>query len=859
MAPRVPQIRVSLAAWGVLAVGCGDAVVSHEALVVAMSPSLGAIEHFKAEPSATPIMPVPTDSGLHFVRRDRNVTTFFVDGGFAFNIAEPTAQSRDRSFDGLPLGDAHHARRDCQRGRRWTLHFRLLGGRSSSPRPTGSLPGRVSYITGSDARWRTNLPTHSGMSYDDVYPGIELVTAVRHHALEYGFVVAPHADPNVIRMLWSGAENLRLANHGTALELHTGFGALHVKGLHCLQSTESAMVDVPCGFAGLRQTKKPLEWDVGIEVGPYDRTRTLIIDPVVDWSSLLGGDSIDVGAGVAVDASGNLYVTGWTQSSDFPSSGGFDSTYGGSEDAFVSKIDPIGPSLVWSTYLGGSSGEAETDIAVDASGNVYLSGYTESADFPASGGFDTTFNGDRDGFVAKVNADGASLAWSSYLGGSDWEFVGGIALDEAANVYVTGATFSSDFPTPGGFDTTLETFPGKSEDAFVTKVNADGSSLAWSSYLGGDDGDEGWALTVDESGNVYVTGSAWSSDFPTSGGFQDTNRGSIDVFVTKVNADGSNLIWSSYLGGMYDEYGLGIAVDGSDNVYVTGVTHSADFPAFGGFDSTRDGDDDAFVSKVNADGSSLAWSSFLGGGEYDRGVAISLDSSRNVYVAGFTESTDFPSSGGFDINLGTPGNPDNEIDAFVTKVKSDGSGLIWSSYLGGASADFANGMVLDDARNVFVIGGTYSTDFPASGGFDTLLSGAEDAFLVRIGCATAVECDDSNACTDDSCDPDTGCAYVPAPDSRGEPCEDGDPCTAGDTCDEDGTCPSGDPLDEPCVTDAGIDGSGGTDAGPPSDQSDGCSCSLARSPGPASDTKIALMLLALWSIVLRRASLRRRH
>jgi beta-propeller repeat-containing protein len=329
---------------------------------------------------------------------------------------------------------------------------------------------------------------------------------------------------------------------------------------------------------------------------------------------------------------------------------------------------------------------------VDSAGSVYVVGTTHSSDFPTTGGFETSYGGSRDAFVTKVNAAGSSLAWSSFLGGGDYEDAWGVALDSAGNVYVTGGTYSSDFPTTGGFDTTWV-----GGDAFVTEVSAAGSSLAWSSFLGGSSSDVGNGVAVDSAANVYVVGTTYSTDLPTTGGFDTTFSGGVyDAFVTKVNAGGASLSWSSYLGGGGADFGQSIAVDSTGNVYVVGRTNSSDFPTTGAFDMTFSGGIyDAFVTKVKAAGSSLAWSSYLGGADDDSATGVALDSAGNVYVAGYTASSDFPATGGFDTAYGGS----TEYDAFVTKVDAAGSSLAWSSYLGGASLDG---------------GGTIATDPPAT-------------------------------------------------------------------------------------------------------------------------------------------------
>jgi hypothetical protein len=586
-----------------------------------------------------------------FVVRDRNAAVFFVESGFAIAL------------------------RGVDRGG-WGLHVSLPGARAVAPRPEGELPGRVNSYVGPPAKWKTNLPTYARLVYDGVWPGVAFVVEPRRHGLAYRFEVAPGADASAIRLRWRGALAVRAAEDGGALEIETGAGVLRENGLRCLEGGK----EIGCRYAAPARFRDPAggEWDVGFALGARDHRRAFVIDPVIAWSSYLGGTGTgeDTGLGIAVDAAGNAYLTGYTYSPDFPSAGGFDTTLGGTTDAFVTKVTASG-TLAWSSFLGGGGDDYGRGIAVDAAGNAYVTGQTSSTDFPSAGGFDTTRGGDSDAFVTKVSVSG-TLAWSSYLGGSLNDYGYGIAVDAAGNAYVTGATKSSDFPSAGGFDTSL----GGPWDAFVTKVNAAGASLAWSSFLGGSNDDEGYHIALDTGGNAYVTGTTYSSDFPSGGGFHTTYRGGFsDAFVTKVKAAGASLAWSSYLGGTGNEYGIGVAVDADGNAYVTGSTTSADFPSTGGFDTTFGGGgyDDAFVTKVNAAGSSLAWSSFIGGAGSDFGRAIAIDGVGNAYMTGTTYSSDFPSTGGFDTTLG------GTYDAFVTKVNLNGT-LAWSSYLGGRAA-----------------------------------------------------------------------------------------------------------------------------------------------------------------------------
>jgi MYXO-CTERM domain-containing protein len=700
------------------------------------------------------VAPASAEGPAHFVYRDGNVSAFFVDSGFALSLLE----KREVESEGPERHRPRPASDEKVRG--WGLHFGLVGAKAVRPRGEDVRETKVSYFLGPKERWRTGLPAYGRVVYEDVYPGIDMEVSALRHGLEYGFVVKPGAKPTAIRMQWRGATKVEVAEDGTSVLLTTGLGLLKEEKLRCYQPDgNGGEEDVPCRYVAEGGGALRLAF------GRVDGARPLVIDPVIDYGSYLGGSGSDEGYGIAVDRSGNVYVTGWTDSTNFPTPGGFDTSRGGPldafvTDAFVTKVTAAG-GLAWSSYLGGSGWEEGLGIAVDGSGNVYVTGYTSSTDFPTPGGFDTMHGGGTifgDAFVTKVNANGQGLAWSSYLGGSGDDYGNGIAVDGSGNVYVTGSTQSTDFPTPGGFDTTYG--GGISGDAFVTKVNANGQGLDWSSYLGGSGDDYGTGIAVDGSGNVYVTGGTYSTNFPTDGGFDTTRGGLQDALVTKVNANGQSLDWSSYLGGSGNDRGTGIAVDGSGDVYVTGYTQSTDFPTPGGFDTTYGGgiSGDAFVTKVNANGQDLAWSSYLGGSGEDWGRGIAVDGNGNVYVTGYTKSTDFPTTqGGFDTTLG------GSQDAFVTKVNANGQSLAWSSYLGGSSDDYGGGIAVHGSGNVYVTGYTRSNDFPTTpGGFDTTLDGAGEAFVVRIGrangtnCASASECLSGHCVDGVCCDSDCG-------------------------------------------------------------------------------------------------------
>ncbi len=513
------------------------------------------------------------------------------------------------------------------------------------------LPGKVNYFTGKDpSKWRTGISTYAIVTYENLYPGVDLVYYGNQRQLEYDFVVHPGTDPDIIAVSFEGADQLKVDAQGE-LVLHSGAGEIRQRKPLIYQEVAGVRHEV----AGSYKLKD--RDTVGFQLAEYDASRPLVIDPVLVYSTFLGGNALDSGQGITVDAAGNAYVTGITQQltvpSDFPTTvGAFDSThYGGFFDAYVTKLNSTGSALVYSTFIGGSDEDLGTDIAVDSTGNAYVTGSTSSPDFPTTAGaFDTTYNTNRDAFVTKLNATGSALAYSTFLGGFESDGGNGIKVDSSGNAYVAGNTLSSSFPTtPGAFDTTHN--PNEVFDVFVTKLNAAGSALIYSTFLGGTNGAVAPGLDLDTSGSVYVTGSTTSADFPTTvGAFDITHNGSSDVFVTKLNATASALIYSTFLGGGSTDTSGHIAIDTSGNAYVGGDTSSPNFPTtVGAFDTTYNGNFDAFVTKLNPSGSApLVYSTFLGGTGQDHSSAIAVDISGNAYITGFTLSADFPTVDAFD-------------------------------------------------------------------------------------------------------------------------------------------------------------------------------------------------------------------
>ncbi len=624
------------------------------------------------------------------------------------------------------------------------LSFQMVGANPSAT-VTGKdeLITKTNYLIGSDpSQWHTNIANYGQVTYQGAYPGIDLVYYGNQRHLEYDFVVAPGADPGAIHMSIQGAKGIALDAQGN-LVVHTSGSDLVQQAPMVYQNVGAARHAVAGKFVleGHNQ--------VGFRLGAYDHSRSLVIDPVLSYSTYLGGNSEEQGKAIAVDAAGNAYLTGYTYSANFPTAGGFQNVNGGGSDVFVAKLNASGSGFVYTTYLGGAWGEQGNGIAVDSDGNAYVTGATLSGNFPVSvGAFDAANTaGFYKGFVAKLNSAGSALVYSTYLGGTGGsDEARAIAIDAGGNAYVTGATSSSDFPTQNAVQPShADDFYGSTSgyiDAFVTKLNSTGTGLVYSTFLGGTGNDRGDGIALDAAGNAYVTGFTEATQptnpnwgiiaFPTTAGaFQPTNASSSSVpFVTKLNGEGSALAYSTYLGGTngYADWASAIAVDSSGNAYVTGSTQASNFPTTAGaYDRTYGGGIDAFVSELNSAGSALVYSTFLGGSNTDQPTGIAVDAAGNASVVGITGSTDFPAVNALQPTRG------GSYDAFVTRLNATGSGLIYSTYLGGTSNDYGEDIAIDNGGSAYVVGGTTSANFPITpAAAQPANAGGEDAFIAKI-------------------------------------------------------------------------------------------------------------------------------
>ncbi len=618
-------------------------------------------------------------------------------------------------------------------GSRSVLRMRLLGANTgSSAKGLEQLSGKTNYLIGNDPqKWHTQIPSYQKVKYPDVYPGVDLVYYGNQRQLEYDFIVAPGADPGRIKLKFDGAQRLYIDENGDlVLSLSSAGDEVRFRAPLTYQKADGRRQVVASRYRISGSD------EVGFIIGPYDRSSPLIIDPVLSYATYLGGADNEYGYAIALDSSGKAYVTGSTQSSDFPfTSGVHDTALGGTSDAFVSKFDPTlsgAASLIYSTYLGGDSAEAGSGIAVDSSGNAYVAGMTQSNNFPMQNAYDTSIGGSFDAFFAKLNSNGTALVYSTYLGGGDIEYGNALAIDSANNAYLTGYTISNDFPTQNAYDSSL----GSTQDVFVTKFNpalSGAASLIYSTYLGGDDSYEtGHGIAVDSSNQACVTGFTFSNDFPTQNAYDSSYNGSNEVFVTQLNASGNGLVYSTYLGSAtstISDYGEGIAIDDSDDIYVTGYTRGLDFPTKNAYDTTRGGTQDAFVAKFDpslSGTSSLIYSTYLGGGDLETGYGIAVDSEGNAIVTGYTDSDDFPTTAdAYDDTR-------NDRDVFIAKIITDGSDLAYGTFLGGTLSDTGRTIVVDSANFAYLAGITFSSNFPTQNAYDTSRGGTRDAFFAKL-------------------------------------------------------------------------------------------------------------------------------
>ncbi len=588
----------------------------------------------------------------------------------------------------------------------------------------GLLKGQVSFFSGKDSeKWLTEVPTYNSVVYKGAYDGIDVKLYGNNEELEYDLIVAPGVDPTVARLSYEGIESLSVKENGE-LEVELKHGTIVQKRPYIYQEIGGERVEVDGNFKVYDKSGL-----YGFEVAAYDVSLPLVIDPILSYSTYIGGISDDRANSVAVDSTGNIYVAGYTNFGDFlPSAQVFGLPF---DCAYVAKFDPSGSNLLYSAYFGGSGVDEALALSVDSNGSAVIAGYTSSFDFPVISPAIQDFypGGNTSGFVLKLNASGTALDYSTYLGGMYDDSVTGLALDAGGNAYVTGETASPDFPhTAGVFQSDLF----GPTDAFVAKIDPAGTGLVYSSFLGGEYFDDGRDIVVDSSGSAYVAGATLSMAFPLVNEIEfmflsapNWEQG----FFTKVSPDGSSLLISSYLGGEAPDFANGIAIDASENIYIAGETGSWDFPLVGNpwpISTHIRGNSEGFVTKVASTGSQIIYSTYVGGCAKDSVEAIAVNSTGSAYLTGKTDSGCFPAENEL---MGYQGG----FDAFVSKINTDGSAFVYSTFLGDSMDDFGRDIAIDGNGGAYIAGSTYSFFFPMAGAsFDSTYNDLEDGFLFVI-------------------------------------------------------------------------------------------------------------------------------
>ncbi|MGY5855295.1 MAG: SBBP repeat-containing protein [Candidatus Thorarchaeota archaeon] len=559
------------------------------------------------------------------------------------------------------------------------IEFSFVNANSVDP-SASEIAGQLTNFFSGDASTFTNVQSCSEIVYDNLWPGISLVYKATQDGAKYEYHLSPGSEVHTIQVDLMGSEEITV----TDTELHTEISGVPLLDTGLIAFQEDTTIDA--------KFKKISSNRFGFTLGEYDYEKTLVIDPLV-YSKYVGGSSSDTAYSCEVDTDGNLFVTGQTWSSDFPTVNALYNTSRGSSDVFVFKLNTTGNGLIYSTYVGGSSGEEPRSIAIDPDGNAVVVGSSYSSNFPLVNHYDV-YSGNTDVIVFKLNATGNGLIYSTYVGGSEGERAESLALDSVGNAFVTGTTSSADFPAINAYDSTHNS-PG-SGDCFVFKLNNIGNGLIYSTFLGGGGGDEGYSISVDTSGNAYVAGTSSSGSFPIVGGYDDSIDYAPDCIVFKLNSTGQGLLYSTFVGGDAGDDARSIAVDTNGCAYVTGVTHSSNFPAVNAIYPTKTGSADAFLFKLNSLGNDLEYSTYIGGGQYDWATSVVVDNNGSVYVAGNTESINFPTVNAYsDTNAGG-------YDCFILKVHPDGTEFLYSTYIGGINNDRTNDLAVDSFGSAYI-------------------------------------------------------------------------------------------------------------------------------------------------------------
>ncbi len=688
-----------------------------------------------------------SDSQVQFLSHGNGYSAYLTSGSMVLTL-RPTEVTPAPETAVSPVvggqGGGHFSVRQLEAAARArksasaTFAVNLLGG-NANPQVVGEvpLPTKANYFIGRDPKkWRTNIPTYARVRYRNVYPGIDLVYYGNNRSMEYDFDLAADADPAQIQFEVNGADALNLDSAGN-LVLTKGASELRFQTPILYQEINGIHVQVH-GTYVLRDTTH-----VGFEITNYDSTKPLVIDPVLIYSTYLGGSGDDFSNGIAVDSTGDAYMVGITDSPDFPlaSIGSYNPMQ---FRMFLTKLDPSGSTLLFADYFGGTSGGDEPGaVALDSSGNAYVTGDATSSDFPVVNAYQSTLSGSQDAFLVKFSADGSSIIYSTYLGGSNSQYGNSLSVDPAGEAVIAGVTQSTDFPMASAYQSFASTdqFGDWGLYGFLTKFAASGTSLVYSTYLAGSTlntsscsgcfpDSEILGVATDGAGNAYATGITTTTNFPvTSGAFATTYPGYYlsDVgFVSKFTSSGA-IAYSTYLGGQTSSLLYAIAVDANGYAYVTGYDIANDnFPITTTNICTHPSVacSGAVIAKLDVTGATLVYSTFLGTSNNMAGQAIQVDASGDAFIVGSDVT--------FDLSNPIEGYA-GDGDVVVAEIDATASTLLMATFLGGQAWEAASGLALDSNGAVYVTGDTQSLDFPVTqSAFQTLWGGQTDTFISKI-------------------------------------------------------------------------------------------------------------------------------
>ena len=644
-----------------------------------------------------------SDASVKFLARGKGYTMFLTANESVIVLAQRQA----KALDTAPQADAEIVRMG-------------FVGAAVKPSMVGlqPLPGISNYFIGSDPdQWHTDIISFAKVRYSQLYPGIDLVYYGNANEIEYDFIVQPGFDPAAIRLNFEGAKSLTV-NPAGELVIAVAEGELRQKAPVIYQQGTNGKTLVVGGYV-VRGSQ------VSFELGSYDHARALVIDPVLVYSTYLGGSGLDQATSLVVGPTGDAYVAGMTSSTNFPIQGTPSSTNGGGQDLCVTKMSLSGNALSYSTYIGGVGTEVANDIAVSGAGTVYITGSTTSINYPVVTPTIAAQVGGTDAFLTKLTSAGNAIVFSTYWGSTGFEEGTAVAVDPADNAYIAGNTSAPNFPTQTPFQAAL----AGDMDGFMTKFSVAGNSIVYSTYLGGAGDDRVYDMAVADDAAVFVVGSSTSANFPTtSGSVQPALAGGRDGFLTHFSLAGNALLYSTFIGGSGTDEVFGMSIDAPMNAYLTGRTTSTNFPTLTPLQASNGGGaNDAFVAKINPPGVAIVYSTYLGGAGDDQGQGIAIDLARNTFVTGSTTSPNFPTRAQpVQAALSGPS------DAFVSKLNLAGSALIYSTYLGGVSADEGFGIGVDLVGSAYVAGFTESNNFALINPFQAAFGGVRDAFVSKL-------------------------------------------------------------------------------------------------------------------------------